>query len=366
MAKKKKSGKKSGTWIDYAKLRSALDAGVILSDHEIEWKERGGQIICRCPFHEDRRASFSFNCEKRVWQCFGCKLSGNVLDLAVRLRGGDPEDAPSFREHAIEIQSHYAPEIPLRTTEKPQEKRKSTKAVSVAKSSRPPAEANSEPSEKLPVVINPELPFELTDLVHDHPYLIDRGFESEVMKHFGVGACDRGLMKDRIAIPVRNEDNLLVGYAGRAIDDERISDDFPKYRFPGERTVDGKTHRFAKSHLLYNFENVSPSDHLIIVEGFASVWWLHQNGLQNIVAVMGSSLSDEQAELIYQQMNEHAIITVVPDGNDAGDHLGREVMTKLGARGNWWLRWFHLPRNEQPTDIDEGFFFEELRTFVLI
>ncbi len=366
MAKKKSIRRKADkTWVDYAQMRERLDAGVLLTDFDIEWKERGDQIICKCPFHEDRRASFSFNREKGIWQCFGCKLSGNVLDLAVQLHGGDAEDPTSFRAHAIEIQSRYCPDLDSKGSEPRSKQRKPQTPAVVPESANRDPEKRLKPGTGKIIVVNPPLDFELTDLDHTHPYLVDRGFTENTMRHFGAGFCNRGLMKDRIAIPIHNEGSELVGYAGRAVDDNAISDDFPKYRFPGERIVNDIVHRFAKSELLYNFEWVDPNDHLIIVEGFASVWWLHQHGFENVVAVMGSSLSDDQVEMLALGLNEHTMITVMPDGDDAGDHLGSEAMIKLGEKG-WWCRWHRLSRGLQPTDLNEPQDFEELRVSAMI
>jgi DNA primase len=99
-------------------------------------------------------------------------------------------------------------------------------------------------------------------------------------------------MQDRIAIPLHNSAGPLVGYAGRLVDDRNVSDERPKYLFPGPRERDGKRWEFHKGELLYNLYRIErPVHDLIIVEGFASVWWLHQHGRPNAVALMGHSIS---------------------------------------------------------------------------
>ncbi len=98
----------------------------------------------------------------------------------------------------------------------------------------------TEPKDDLPVVVNPPLGFELKDLDAEHPYLLSRGFTPETIEHFGLGFCSRGLLKDRVAIPLHDMAGALVGYAGRVVDDSLITEDNPRYRFPGERERDGK------------------------------------------------------------------------------------------------------------------------------
>ena len=76
------------------------------------------------------------------------------------------------------------------------------------------------------------LNFELQGLDPSHAYLKERGFTTETIAYFGLGYCSRGLMQGRIAIPLHDEHGLLVGYAGRLVDDREIDEDNPKYRFP--------------------------------------------------------------------------------------------------------------------------------------
>lgn len=83
------------------------------------------------------------------------------------------------------------------------------------------------------------------------------------------------------------------------MDDEAITEDNPRYRFPGERERDGKVFEFRKTLFLYNgFRFKTPLDDLIVVEGFTSMWWLFQNGLPHTVATMGADCSERQAALI--------------------------------------------------------------------
>jgi len=150
-----------------------------------------------------------------------------------------------------------------------------TEGITEAKS------ASEEPTET-----NPPLSFTLK-LSYDHPYLKERGIEPELAQEFGVGFCRRGMMKNRIAIPIHNADGDLVAYAGRW-----VSRDLPegeeKYKLPPG---------FKKSIVLYNLHRVKGKEPLFVVEGFISIVRLHKLGI-DAIALMGRSLSQEQEKLL--------------------------------------------------------------------
>ena len=79
---------------------------------------------------------------------------------------------------------------------------------------------------------NKPLKFELQNLDPNHPFFRERGITLETAEYFGLGFCQKGMMKDRIAIPIHNEKNELVAYCGRAVTPEQIKDE--KYKQPLE------------------------------------------------------------------------------------------------------------------------------------
>jgi DNA primase len=202
---------------------------------------------------------------------------------------------------------------------------------------------------KSPVRINEPLDFELKGLQPNHHYLTSRGFSARTVRHFGLGYCSRGLMAGRIAIPFHDTDGRLVGYADRIVDDSRINKDCPKYKFPPKRDRNGVVHEFHKSHLVYNAHRIKgPVDRLVVVEGFPSVWWLHQAGIESAVALMGWSCSPEQAAILLAKTSASARIFSLPDGDEAGDRCAHGVFGALGHQR--WVRWTRLPSGRQPTD----------------
>lgn len=162
---------------------------------------------------------------------------------------------------------------------------------------------------------NTPLKFRLDKLDRNHPYLAERGLSLETLVDFGVGYCAKGMMADRIAIPIHNPQGEVVAYAGRF--PGTPAEDTPKYKLP---------QGFRKSLELFNIDRAikEPADKpLVIVEGFFDCLKLHQHGCRKVVALMGSSLSAAQEDLIKRATDAHSRLIVMLDEDEAGQ-AGRE------------------------------------------
>jgi len=197
-------------------------------------------------------------------------------------------------------------------------------------------------------IVNPPLDFELKHLDTKHPYLASRGLTPATVEHFGLGYCAKGFLAGRIAIPIHNPQGLLVGYAGRLVDDGAIAADCPKYLLPGRRDRGGRVIEFHKSELLYNAHGVEKQGgDVIVVEGFPSVWHLVQCGFANTLAVMGSDCSDRQLQLILDCCDADATVWLFPDDDRAGEKFATGLAPRLVEfRRTRWIR----DRKHQPTD----------------
>jgi DNA primase len=339
------------TWIDFKALRAALDFEQVLKHYGVEVKRKGDQHLGFCPLpnHEGKRnsPSFSANLKRGIFQCFGCGAKGNTIDFAAYMEHLDPQNGRELRKAAIILRDRFVPETAVSKTHNP-------KAGITAK----PKQTAAPPPEH-PVLVNQPLDFELKDLDAEHPYLFSRGFTPETIAHFGLGHCRRGLLKDRVVIPLHDHEGKLIGYAGRVVDDALISEENPRYRFPGKRERGGKHHEFRKTMFLYNgFQIEAPVDDLLVVEGFTSVWWLTQNGLPNVVATMGADCSERQAELIASLVKSAGRVWIVPDGDKAGERHAQSLLMQIAPMRS--VRWVKLETDTQPTDYPAAFFQERL------
>ncbi len=337
-------------WIDFKALRAKLDFELVLQHYGVEVKRKGKQHHSYCPLpnHNGKRnsPSFSANLERGIFQCFGCGAKGNVLEFAGLMENADLKDGAALREVAFKLQERFCPEL----------------ADAVGDAKPPPAEKveKKPPEADLLLAINAPLDFELKGLDARHPYLIGRGFTPETIQYFGLGYCSRGLLKGRVAIPLEDHEGRLIGYAGRVVDDAAINEDNPRYRFPGKRERNGKVFEFRKTLFLYNgFRIRTPVDDLIVVEGFASVWHVHQGGLPGVVATMGADFSDRQAELIVALVKPAGRVWIAPDGDKAGERHAQSLLASISPHR--FVRWLKLDEGKQPTDYPAAFFSEKFK-----
>jgi DNA primase len=268
------------------------------------------------------------------------------------MSGGDPRDSTALHNAALQLQGRF----PGTTDERDQ---KSTDAKSPVphREAMPDelknnSEAQQKPSEveARSVVVNAPLDFTLKMLDPEHPYLKQRGLTPETISHFGLGYCSRGMMQGRIVIPLHDPQGQLIGYAGRLVDDSKVSEEQPKYRFPGMRERNGVRYEFQKSQFLFNGHRINaPVDDLIIVEGFMSVCWLVQHGFTNVVALMGSDCSDAQEKLIVDLVKPHGKVWAMSDGDDAGFRCAMSILAKIAPHR--FVRRVKLQPDEQPTDV---------------
>jgi len=211
-------------------------------------------------------------------------------------------------------------------------------------------QSKAEAKSDLPVLVNAPLDFELKGLDAGHPYLLNRGFTAETIRHFGLGYCSRGFLKGRVAVPLHDADARLIGYAGRIVDDAAIDKDNPRYKFPGTRERDGKFFEFRKTLFLYNgFRFKAPLDDLAVVEGFTSVWWMFQCGVPDVVGVMGSDCSEEQGRLIVSLTKPAGRVWLMPDGNEAGERCAQALFRHVSPHR--FIRWSRFEKDKQPTDL---------------
>lgn len=319
-------------WIDFKGLRKQLDFAEVLRRYGVEIKLSGQQHhgFCPLPAHKGKKnsPSFSANLKRGIWQCFGCGEGGNILDFAVLMERANPKSGEDVRRVARELHQRFlgGSKSSERTDEEPKE------------------------SENENALINAPLDFELKGLDATHPYLLGRGFASETIEKFGLGYCSRGLLANRVAIPLHEGDGRLVGYAGRLVDDELISEANPKYKFPGRRKRKGAIHDFRKSLFLYNEHRIDkPIFDLVVVEGFTSVWWLTQAGIRDVVAPMGASCSEEQGKIIVSLVRESGRVWIFADGDEAGERCAVSILVRVASHR--LVRWIRLESGKQPTGL---------------
>lgn len=263
---------------------------------------------------------------KNNFNCFGdCHGGGNVLDFVARMEKTD------IRSAAVIIQGWFNIE-----PNSPQEDK--TKETS---KTEPAKEKKEEPDET--GKINPPLKFSLQNLDLGHSYLKNRGLNQETIEYFGAGFCTKGLMKDRIAIPVQNETGELVAYIGRWAGNGDPPEGEGKYKIPPN---------FHKSLVVFNLHRareLAKEKGLILVEGFFGCMKVWQAGFKNVVALMGSSLSEEQEILIADAVGSQGKVVLMFDGDKAGHECKDDVLSRLITKV--YVKVVNLPEGSQPDNL---------------
>ena len=247
------------------------------------------EIAIYCPFHRNTdSASCYINTKTGLWQCFNpaCGAKGNYRQLHRRL----------LNEDVIENKVVNPDLLKLKLSKK--------------------------------FDTSDDIELSIDNLIIDYDKdgqklssLIDRGFDIDTLKYFEVCYSDK---KRRVVIPVRDESYKLVGMIGRAID----KDQEPRYLY---------TNGFKRAKVLFNLCNAKKYDSVIITEGSLDAIKIHQAGFPNVIATLGSKISENQHTLIRKYFDE---IIAFPDADSAGQAMGRDIMVSCRGRR---VRWAECP-----------------------
>ncbi len=316
---------------DFRAIKARVTMGDVLAKYGIELRKLNGTTgrgKCPLPTHDPEAKEDTFNVDlgKNVWACHssscvagrnaakrgggGLKKGGDVLEFVQYM-----EKASSLRVAGEKLEAWFGPF----------------------------GDSAASPVERIEVESAPNKPlgFELKDIGHRHASLAARGFDEEECEYLGVGFFPgKGSMAGRIVFPIHNADGQLVGYAGRLADAAESNGD-PRWRFPVG---------FQKSRELYNLHRVESEDwtEVIVVESFWGVLACVRAGIMNAVAVMGTSISDWQAEMLAHRFGR---VVLLLDGDEYGREAIGAAVHKLVMAEVGHVDIVFLPKGEQPDTL---------------
>ncbi|HFE6436524.1 TPA: DNA primase [Staphylococcus aureus] len=313
-------------------IKDKTDILDLVSEY-VKLEKRGRNYIGLCPFHDEKTPSFTVSEDKQICHCFGCKKGGNVFQFTQEIKD------ISFVEAVKELGDRVNVAVDIEATQ-------SNSNVQIASDDLQMIEMHE--------LIQEFYYYALTKTVEGEQaltYLQERGFTYALIKERGIGfapdsshfchdflqkkgydielAYEAGLLsrneenfsyydrfRNRIMFPLKNAQGRIVGYSGRTYTGQE-----PKYLNSPETPI------FQKRKLLYNLDKARKSirklDEIVLLEGFMDVIKSDTAGLKNVVATMGTQLSDEHITFIRKLTSN---ITLMFDG----DFAGSEATLKTG------------------------------------
>lgn len=325
---------KNGQYVDFKVVKDRVSIIQILEHYGLMQnlhKTNEDQLTGPCPIHKGENATaFRVSISKNCWNCFStCKCGGNILDLVSKLEDVSIRTAAKLIADWFDLEDAY--QAPDQTKEK--DKPKKVNYDTQTKRSDHPPEDDS-------ITENKPLSFELKHLELNHPYLEERGLNAETIETFGLGFCTKGVMRDRIVIPIHNAKGELVAYAGRSPGEPPEGEE--KYKLPKG---------FRKSLEVFNLHRAlqkDPEQPLYIVEGFFDCMKLWQSGIRRVVSLMGSSLSETQEAALTSATNQVSQVVILFDEDDAGRTGRKQALERLAEK--MFVRIHPLPEEGMQPD----------------
>jgi DNA primase len=353
------------------RVRDAVDMIALVSPRSELRRAGVNSYFGRCPFHEERTASFHVSPDDRLYHCFGCQASGDPFNFVMETEGLDFTGALEALADRFGVQLETEAEDPGAASRR--QRRERLHAL-MARAAAYYARYLWESGEAEPA----------------KQYLLGRGLSEEMLREFRVGyapsAWDRILLASRKA-GFSDEELLAVGLAQRShTNPGRIFDRFrERIMFPaadsrgrvvgfGARamrpnqppkylnTSDGEL--YHKRNVLFGIDlaraAAARAARAILVEGYTDVLALHQAGLRNAVGIMGTSLTEEQVAELERVVGVSGVLELCLDA----DRAGQEAMlraSRLATGRKLELRVVPLPEGLDPAELIEREGAEKLR-----
>ncbi|WP_420605179.1 DNA primase [Novosphingopyxis sp.] len=340
----------SPQWLDQLKDRTSLSS---LIGRSIKLTKAGREYKACCPFHNEKTPSFTVSEEKGFYHCFGCQKHGSAIDWMIDYAGLD------FMDAVKALADEAGMDVPAPDPQAAQraEKRASLHDVMAAAQERFVAR--------------------LTDVggSRAREYLSARGLKPETLTAFGFGFApderggiagdlkdietkdliEGGMLIDvegkqpydrfrgRVMIPIRDIRGRVIAFGGRVLGDGE-----PKYLNSPDTPL------FDKGRTLYNLDKAAPAarqtGRMIVVEGYMDAIALAQAGFADVVAPLGTALTETQIELLWKQV-ECPVLCF--DGDSAGQRAAFRAATRALPllRPGHSLAFATLPAGQDPDDL---------------
>ncbi|MBS2126220.1 DNA primase ['Fragaria x ananassa' phyllody phytoplasma] len=314
----------------------------------VQLKKTGKNYIGLCPFHDEKTPSFSVSPEKNIAVCMSCKKGGNPIIFYKKIKN------LSFNEAAFQLASRLGIKTVLLN----------------AKSTHQYAHLHHIMKETAEFYVN-QLKHNKTALA----YLSQRGLNPAIIEHFKLGYAPKNSLlsrylidssnfnpedlkklslinqdehtgrwydffRNRLIFPITDSNGYIIAFSSRGFDEQT-----PKYLNNPETVI------FKKSEILYQyFENqkeIQKKQAIILHEGFFDVISSFQAGIKNVIATMGTNLTNKHIKLLAKLTQK---IIIAYDGDAAGKTAALEIAGTL-QKNNFQVKIAHFPDNLDPDEF---------------
>lgn len=297
-------------------------------------KRSGRNYFGLCPFHNEKSPSFSVSPDKQIFHCFGCGVGGNVFHFISKIEG------IGFKESVEMLADRAGITLPtLDNSGDDRLQKLKSRVYEINKEAayfyhenlyKPSAKIAQEYVKKRKLDNNTLKNFvigysgKFDDL---YKFLKQKGFkDEEIIASSLVNRTSKGQFIDRfrgrLMFPIQDIRGRFIAFGGRVLDDSK-----PKYINSPENIV------YSKGRHLFGLYNAKKGDtkQIIIVEGYMDAISLHQRGITNVVASLGTALTEAQGRLL-RRSSEKIIIGYDADGaGQAATLRGLEILNNLGC-----------------------------------
>ena len=345
-------------------VQQRVDIVDVISEH-IVLRKRGKDFLGLCPFHNEKSPSFSVSQDKQLYYCFGCSAGGNAYKFLMEI------GKQSFAEVVLDLARRYQVEVKTVEPEQRQEiQRQLTireelyRILAVTSSFYQHALHQSQGEFALDYLKNKRQLEETTIskfqlgyapagwetlyryLVEQKRYPVNFVEQAGLIKPRKTGGGYYDTFRDRLMIPIMDIQGRIIGFGSRSLKEE----DQPKYLNSPETPL------FDKSKTLFALDQaktqISQADCAVVVEGYFDAIALHEAGIGNVVASLGTAFTQNQLKQLLRFTPSKQVILNF-DADNAGKKATERAIAEvedLVYSGVVQLRILNLPGGK---DADE-------------
>jgi DNA primase len=341
------------------RLREAVDM-VDLVGSRTDLRRVGSRWVGLCPFHDERTPSFSVNADQGLYHCFGCGVGGDAIGFIRET------EALDFAEAVELLAERYNVELKREREDPAEEERRKRRGRLLALLERTTA-------------FYEKYLWASDDARAARDYLAGRGLSEETLRAFRVGWAPSGWDKlltgaqrdgfafeeliaaglaqqkrsgkggvdrfrERIMFPLADARGRVLGFGARTM----RSDDPAKYINTSENEI------YHKGRQLFGIDKArvaaAKSGRLVVVEGYTDVLALHQAGVVETVAIMGTALTEHQLAELARAAGAEGVVYLALDADSSGQQAMLRA-AELAEQRDVELRVVQMPEGVDPAEL---------------